>query len=109
LKKSDWIFILVAGSVIGVLVVLSLMGRKAAPVSAIPQHAGLTAESTRAECMSCHDPVREGASAPLPASHPQVWKKEQVSCTSCHAAQALARSAQTASQGPTPVEETQRQ
>ena len=102
LKKNDWIFVLVAGSVIGILVTLSLMGRQARPVSAIPEHAGMKKETKRAECMACHDPQREGAMAPLPATHPHVWKKEEVDCTICHTAPA----ARTASTDPPPTEET---
>jgi hypothetical protein len=105
LKKTDWIFVLVAGSVIGLLVVLSMMGREARPVSAIPEHAGITADSARADCMTCHDPQREGAPAPLPSSHPQVWKKEEVKCTMCH----TAPEARTASHGRIPPQEMQTQ
>ncbi len=96
---------LVAGSVIGILVALSLTGREARPVSAIPEHVGMTKETKRAECMACHDPNREGALAPLPATHPHVWKKEEVSCTFCHTAPAAA----TASRVPHPTEETKPQ
>ena len=81
------------------------MSREAKPVSAIPQHVGLTAESARTDCMTCHDPQGEGAMAPLPSTHPQVWKKEEVKCTMCHTAPAAA----TASHGAIPPQEMQTQ
>jgi len=84
LKRTDWIFILVAAAVIGALVLLSLMGREKKPVSAIPQHVGITADTPRADCLVCHDPSVEGSVAPLAPTHPHVWKKEQVACTTCH-------------------------
>ena len=66
------------------LVVLSLMGKKARPVSPAPYHAGMTAATARAECLVCHDPGRPDAPSPLPESHPLRWKKEDVSCLVCH-------------------------
>jgi hypothetical protein len=85
LKKRDWGFIAVAGAVVGLLAVLSLIGKKAEPMSAGPYHAGMTAATKRVECLVCHDPARPGASIPLPDTHPLVWKKEEVSCITCHA------------------------
>jgi hypothetical protein len=85
LKKRDWGFIAVAGTVIGVLVALSLVGKKAVPMSNGAYHAGMTAVTKRAECMACHDPGTPGVRSPLPDTHPLVWKKEGVSCITCHA------------------------
>ncbi|MBK6316823.1 MAG: hypothetical protein IPF53_21685 [Blastocatellia bacterium] len=84
LKKTDWIFVLVAGGVIATLIVLSLVSRKPKPVLAIPEHATVTIETTRVDCLVCHDPTVEGTVAPLKPVHPHVWKKEQVACTTCH-------------------------
>lgn len=75
---------LVAGGVIAALIVLSLMGRDAKAVSVIPQHAGMATETPRVDCLACHDPTIENIAAPLKPTHPHVWKKEQVSCTTCH-------------------------
>lgn len=84
LKKTDWIFVLVAGGVIAALVILSMLSRQPKPVSAIPQHSGITTVTARVDCLVCHDPTVEGTVAPLKPTHPHVWKKEQVSCTTCH-------------------------
>lgn len=84
LKGRDWGFIAVAGAVVGALVVLSMLGKEAAPLAPRPEHAQMTAVSTRADCLACHDPTAPGATAPMPADHPLTWKKETVSCTVCH-------------------------
>lgn len=84
LKKTDWIFVLVAGGVIVALVVLSMLGRDAKPISARVEHAGISVETPRVDCLVCHDPTIEGVAAPLKPTHPHVWKKEQVTCTTCH-------------------------
>jgi hypothetical protein len=105
LKKSDWIFVAVAGTVIGLLVVLSLQGRKAQPLSPIPQHAGVTEATKRADCLACHEPGQPGVTFPIPASHPQAWKKEQLKCTECHHAPAAQTAAQTAAHDPNILQE----
>jgi hypothetical protein len=84
LKRRDWGFIAVAGAVVVTLIVLSMIGKKAKAMSAIPDHARMTANTPRNECLTCHDPTRAGAKSPLPADHPLTWKKESVSCTVCH-------------------------
>ena len=84
LKKTDWIFVLVAGGVIATLVVLSMLSRDVKPISAIEAHVGITTETRRIDCLPCHDPTIEGVVAPLKPVHPHVWKKEQVNCTTCH-------------------------
>ena len=90
LKKTDWIFVLVAASVIGALVALSLMGRQAKAMPATPEHATFTQQTKRAECLPCHEPNRPGAMAPLAESHPRAWMKEQLACTECHRAPSTA-------------------
>lgn len=84
LNRRDWTFLVIAGAVIGVLVVLSMMGKKPPLISAIPAHAAVTNESKRTECVACHDPRIEGVVAPLPASHPTKWRDEKTNCTLCH-------------------------
>jgi hypothetical protein len=91
LKKTDLIFALVAASVIGGLVVLSLMGRQAKAMPAIPEHATFTQQTKRAECLPCHEPNRPGAIKPLAESHPRAWMKEQLACTECHHAPSTPR------------------
>jgi hypothetical protein len=91
LKKTDWIFVVVAASVIGGLVALSLMGRQAKALPATPEHATFTQQTKRAECLPCHEPNRPGAIAPLSESHPRAWMKEQLACTECHRAPSTPR------------------
>jgi hypothetical protein len=85
LTGRDWGFIGAAVIVVGALVALSLVGKKPVPMSAGSYHLGLSAASKRADCMTCHDPTKPEASRPLEPSHPLVWRKEDVSCTVCHA------------------------
>jgi hypothetical protein len=85
LKGRDWGFIGAAVVVVGVLVALSVVGRKPVPMSNGTYHAGLGAASKRADCMVCHDPNKPDAVNPLQAKHPLVWRKEDVACTVCHA------------------------
>jgi hypothetical protein len=92
LKGRDWGFIAVAVGVVATLIVLSMIGKDAKPMSAIPDHMRMTANTPRADCMVCHDPIRADAKAPLPPDHPLTWKKESVSCTVCHQAPSAASS-----------------
>src|SRR3954467_7205343 len=57
LKKTDWIFVVVVGAVIGTLVVLPFMRKRANPVSpGVAEHAAVTADSPRDTCLPCHAP-----------------------------------------------------
>ena len=58
------------------------------PLTPIPEHAGVTQETQRASCLACHEPGKPGVTHPIPDSHPQAWKKEQLKCTECHHAPA---------------------
>jgi hypothetical protein len=86
LKKTDWIFVLVVGAVIGTLVVLSLLKKQPKPIStSVPEHAAMTADSRREECLACHAPDSGGKVVIDPSSHPTKWKDEKMKCTQCHA------------------------
>jgi hypothetical protein len=84
LNRRDWGFIAAAVLVVGVLVALSMVGKSPSPMNAGPHHAGLSVASKRTDCMVCHDPKNPNATHPLTASHPLVWRKEDVSCVVCH-------------------------
>jgi len=86
LKKTDWIFVLVVGAVIGTLVVLSLLKKQPRPVLAsVPEHAAVTADTQRNDCLVCHAPDSGGKKVIDPLSHPTKWKDEKMKCTQCHA------------------------
>jgi hypothetical protein len=87
------VFTLVAAAVIGGLVVLSLIGRKPKPLSAGPHHAAVSARTSREDCLKCHDPSLAESVKPMPESHPLVWRKQEVACTTCHGASGLATTA----------------
>jgi cytochrome c553 len=85
LKKTDWIFVLVVGAVIGALVVLSLIHTRPKPVSlGVAEHAGVTQQSQRDQCLSCHAPESGGRVVIDPKTHPTKWTDQKTSCTMCH-------------------------
>lgn len=73
------------GAVIGTLLVLSFRGKESKPVlMTVPDHSGMTKESTREACLACHAPEVGGRAAINPSTHPTKWKDEKWSCTRCH-------------------------
>lgn len=84
LRKNDWIFVLVVGGVIAALVVLSAMRRQSPPVSlTVAEHATVTAETARDQCLVCHAPD-SGGKRVIDKSHPTKWTDPKMSCTQCH-------------------------
>jgi nitrate/TMAO reductase-like tetraheme cytochrome c subunit len=82
MKRADWIFTIGAIAVIGFFIWLSMFtGQKPTPLSPFAAHKTAT---TRTECMSCHEPGKEGVVEPIPTDHPQAWKDERFNCTVCH-------------------------
>jgi hypothetical protein len=89
LKKTDWIFVVVVGAVIGTLVVLSFMRKQAKPVSlGVAEHAAVTADSPRDTCLPCHAPDSGGKVVIDPKTHPTKWTDAKMSCMKCHAVEA---------------------
>lgn len=85
LKKNDWIFIVVVGAVVGALVILSTIRKPVPAVSAsAPEHAGVTAETTRDACLACHAPDSGGKLVIDTKIHPTKWSDAKMSCTQCH-------------------------
>jgi nitrate reductase cytochrome c-type subunit len=86
LKKSDWIFVLVVGAVIGALAVLSVVRKQPPLISlAVAEHVGMTTDTGRDACLACHAPDSSGKLVIDPKTHPTKWKDEKMSCTKCHA------------------------
>jgi hypothetical protein len=84
MKKKDLMFIAMAVAVVGLFVVLSLVGRKPAPMTDRTEHAGMTRETPRETCLACHAP---GATvAPMPLKHPKKGKPpdKTTPCYACH-------------------------
>ena len=84
MNRKDIIFAAIALVVIGLFVFLSLVGRKAKPVTARTEHAGITRETPRETCWGCHAP--DSTIAPMPARHPKKGKPPDTTtpCYACH-------------------------
>jgi hypothetical protein len=90
MKKNDLIFIAIALAVIGLFIFLSLIGRKAAPMTAQAYHAGITRETPRETCWGCHTPDSE-----VWLRHPKKGKPPDQT-TPCHVCHKLPDAAATA-------------
>jgi hypothetical protein len=84
MKKKDLYFLAMAAAVIGLFVFLSMIGRKAAPMTARPEHAGMSTETPRETCWTCHAP--DSQVAPMPIRHPKKGKPpdQTTPCAVCH-------------------------
>ena len=83
MKKKDLYFAVGALVVIGIFVFLSYIGRKAKPVSDIPQHAGFTSKTEAETCWTCHAPG--SPVKPMPEHHPKRGRPpDKSSCFVCH-------------------------
>ncbi|HVF89712.1 MAG TPA: hypothetical protein VNH22_06570 [Blastocatellia bacterium] len=84
MKKKDLYFLAMAAAVIGLFVFLSMIGRKAAPMTARAEHSGLTKETPRETCWTCH--ALDSQIAPMPARHPKKGKPpdQTTPCSACH-------------------------
>lgn len=54
MKKKDLIFAAIALSVIGLFIFLSINRRHPPPMTARPEHAGVSSETPRETCWECH-------------------------------------------------------
>ncbi|HKY05164.1 MAG TPA: hypothetical protein VJQ56_09750 [Blastocatellia bacterium] len=84
MKKKDLYFLAMAVFVIGLFIFLSLVGRKAKPMTARAEHAAVTRDTPRETCWGCHGD--ETTVAPLPVRHPKKGKPpdQTTPCHVCH-------------------------
>ncbi|MEW6126357.1 MAG: hypothetical protein AB1757_04775 [Acidobacteriota bacterium] len=83
MKKKDLYFIIGAIVIIGIFVYLSYIGRKAKPLTAITEHAGITDKTEPASCLPCHAP--DSNVKPMPEHHPKKGRPpDKSSCFMCH-------------------------
>ncbi len=84
-RKQDWIFVGIVVAVVFILAALSYFGPHPPAVPPIPAHQSLTSQTTRVECLVCHDPEKgQPPQARLTVRHPQKWRDEKFSCLGCH-------------------------
>ncbi|PYP87090.1 MAG: hypothetical protein DMF61_10590 [Blastocatellia bacterium AA13] len=83
MNRKDVIFAAIALAVLGIFIFLTAIGRKPAPMSPRGEHTGLTAETPRETCLSCHAP--DSSVAPMGIRHPKKGRPpDQMSCFKCH-------------------------
>jgi hypothetical protein len=84
MNRKDLIFLGIAVSVVALFIVLSVIGRKPKPMSARPEHAGMSRDTAREDCLACHAP--DSQVAPMPARHPKKGKPPDrtTPCYACH-------------------------
>lgn len=98
-QKRDWIFILIIVVVVAGLAALSYFGPHPKPILPIDAHKAVTGQTTRAQCLQCHDPEKgQPPNARLTVRHPQKWRDEKFSCLGCHKIKTTPTTAQTQSQ-----------
>jgi hypothetical protein len=56
MNRKDLWFLLIAVGVVGLFIFLSVMSRKPKAMQPRPEHAGITRETKREDCWSCHTP-----------------------------------------------------
>src|ERR1044072_8821536 len=79
-KKDLW-FLLIAVGVVALFTFLWAISRKAPPMTARPEHAGITRETKREECWGCHTPDSK-----IWDRHPKKGKPpdQTTPCYACH-------------------------
>lgn len=82
MNKKDLIFISIAVGVIGLFIFLSMIGKKASPMTA-EHHPQFNNEWTRETCLSCHHPETGTAQKRMPPSHPQKGGLADSRSTNC--------------------------
>jgi hypothetical protein len=84
MNRKDLIFLAIAVSVLALFIVLSNIGRKPKPMSVRPEHAGMSRDTPREDCLACHAP--DSQVAPMPARHPKKGKPpdKTTPCYACH-------------------------
>jgi hypothetical protein len=84
MNRKDLIFLGIAVSVVALFVVLSVIGRKPKPIGVRPEHAGMSRDTAREDCLACHAP--DSQIAPMPARHPKKGKPpdKTTPCIACH-------------------------
>lgn len=83
MKKKDLFFIAGALIVIGIFAYLSIIGRKAKPLSNVAEHGGITDKTEPAACLVCHAP--DSTVRPMPEHHPKKGRPpDKSSCFMCH-------------------------
>jgi hypothetical protein len=81
MNRKDIIFAGIAVAVIGLFIYLSLIGKKPTPLTARAEHAGVSRETPRETCWSCHTPDAE-----VWLRHPKKGKPpdQTTPCAQCH-------------------------
>jgi hypothetical protein len=84
MNRKDLIFAGIALSVIALFVFLSMSGRHGKELVGRPEHAGITRDTPRETCWSCHAP--DATVAPMPVRHPKKGKPpdQTTPCYVCH-------------------------
>lgn len=84
MNRKDLIFLGIAVSVVALFIVLSVIGRKAKPIGVRPEHAGMSRDTAREDCLACHAP--DSQIAPMPARHPKKGRPpdKTTPCIVCH-------------------------
>jgi hypothetical protein len=85
MNKKDLWFVLIALGVVGLFIFLSLISRKAPPLSVRPEHASVTRDTRREDCWACHAP--DSSPFPMSPRHPKKGKPPDTTtpCYVCHA------------------------
>ncbi len=83
MKRKDLYFAIGVLVIIGIFVYLSLVGRKAKPMAAVPEHAGITDKTEPQSCFPCHAP--DSTVKPMPEHHPKKGRPpDKTNCFVCH-------------------------
>jgi hypothetical protein len=83
MKRKDLYFLIGVFVVVGIFIYLSVIGRKAKPVSNVSQHAGFTSKTEPETCFSCHAP--DSNIKPMPEHHPKKGRPpDKTNCFVCH-------------------------
>jgi hypothetical protein len=89
MKKKDLFFVIGALVVIGIFIFLSVIGRKAKPLSSVSEHAGINSKTEPETCFTCHAP--DSNVKPMPEHHPKKGRPpDKTNCFICHQAPATA-------------------
>ncbi|MGA9768140.1 MAG: hypothetical protein WBV94_03815 [Blastocatellia bacterium] len=81
MNRKDLWFLLIAIGVVGLFIFLSVISRKAPNMEPRPEHAGITRDTKREDCWSCHTPDSK-----IWDRHPKKGKPpdQTTPCIVCH-------------------------
>ena len=84
MNKKDLWFVLIAVGIVGLFIFLSVISRKAPPMSVRPEHATVTRDTRREDCWTCHAP--DSTISPMSPRHPKTGRPpdQTTPCYICH-------------------------